>query len=102
MLASTERSVVRSRRGGPSPMDGRAPTGVVGGGTMGAGIAHVLLAAGSPVTVVEADQGRADATRDAVRSSLEGAAERGKLDVGVDDLVARLTVGTAVEGLPDD
>lgn len=82
--------------------DRRPAAGVVGGGTMGAGIAHVLLAAGAPVTVVEADQDRADATRDAVRASLDGAAERGKLDRPADDVLAALTVATAVDALPAD
>lgn len=74
-----------------------APAAVIGGGTMGAGIAHVLLATGAPVTVVEVDPERADATVAAVRTSLEGAAERGKLrdDLGgVDEHLARLDTRT--------
>lgn len=50
-------------KGQPRPL-----TGVVGGGTMGAGIAHVMLAAGARVRVVEVDQARADAARRAVAS----------------------------------
>jgi 3-hydroxybutyryl-CoA dehydrogenase len=64
---------------------------------MGAGIAHVLLATGAPVTVVEIDPERAEATVAAVRTSLEGAAGRGKLreDLGgVDDHLARLDTRT--------
>ncbi|MGV9826493.1 3-hydroxyacyl-CoA dehydrogenase family protein [Gordonia sp. NPDC003429] len=39
----------------------RGNVGVVGGGTMGVGIAYVFAAAGRGVTVVEPDAGRADA-----------------------------------------
>jgi 3-hydroxybutyryl-CoA dehydrogenase len=82
----------------------RPTAAVVGGGTMGAGIAHVLLAAGSPVTLVEADTSRGDAARGAVETSLDGAAQRGKLPEGTtrDDLLARLTLSTSVEELPAD
>jgi 3-hydroxybutyryl-CoA dehydrogenase len=71
---------------------------------MGAGIAHVLLAAGSPVTLVEADESRGDAAREAVVNSLDGAAQRGKLPEGTtrDDLLARLTLSTTVDALPAD
>ena len=57
--------------------------GVVGGGTMGSGIVHAALAAGIPVTLVEADAAalaRADAL---VRRSLAGAEARGKLGAAV-------------------
>jgi 3-hydroxybutyryl-CoA dehydrogenase len=60
-------------------VDSRPTTAVIGGGTMGAGIAHVLLAAGSPVVLVEADAARVDAARQAVEASVDGAEKRGKL-----------------------
>jgi 3-hydroxybutyryl-CoA dehydrogenase len=50
--------------------------GVVGAGTMGAGIAHVFAAAGAFVVVVEADPGRADAGRATIDASLRRAEER--------------------------
>ena len=53
--------------------------GVVGGGTMGGGIAHAFTAAGTPVVVVEADAARADATRAAIVASVRRAAERGQV-----------------------
>jgi 3-hydroxybutyryl-CoA dehydrogenase len=56
---------------------------VVGGGTMGAGIAHVLLAAGAAVTIVEGDETLAGAARDRVEASLAKAEQRGKLPEGV-------------------
>jgi 3-hydroxybutyryl-CoA dehydrogenase len=53
--------------------------GVVGGGTMGAGIAHVLLAAGVRVTLVEAGAAPLAGALARVRASVEEAAARGKL-----------------------
>ena len=74
---------------------------VVGGGTMGAGIAHVLLAAGVPVTVAEADAARAAAAHEAVTGSLDGAVRRGKLtDQQRAAAGSRLTVVDSVDGLP--
>jgi len=75
---------------------------VVGGGTMGAGIAHVLLAAGNRVTLAEAGDERAAAARDAVARSLRKAQERGKLDGTADELLPRLTVVPAISELPTD
>jgi 3-hydroxybutyryl-CoA dehydrogenase len=85
-------------------MDERPRAAVIGGGTMGAGIAHVLLAAGAPVTMVDTDDDRVAAARDAVATSLAGAAERGKLPTGTsaDDLLARLDTRTDVADLPAD
>ncbi|MBB4911128.1 3-hydroxyacyl-CoA dehydrogenase family protein [Actinophytocola algeriensis] len=73
---------------------------VVGGGTMGAGIAHVLLAAGDRVTVAEAGEERAAAAREAVARSLRKAEERGKLDGTADELLANLDVVPAIADLP--
>ncbi|MBP2474908.1 3-hydroxybutyryl-CoA dehydrogenase [Crossiella equi] len=55
---------------------------VIGGGTMGAGIAHVLLAAGAHVTVVEAGAERCQAAVGAVTASLGKAEAKGKLPEG--------------------
>ncbi|MEO6089399.1 MAG: 3-hydroxyacyl-CoA dehydrogenase family protein [Umezawaea sp.] len=74
--------------------------GVIGGGTMGAGIAHLLLAGGHDVTLAEAGADRAGAAREAVRRSLTKAAERGKLTGTPDDLLARLTVVPDLADLP--
>lgn len=76
---------------------------VIGGGTMGAGITHVLLAAGAAVTVAEADSTRAQAARISVTASLRGAADRGKLSTArVDQLLDELTVVDAIGALPAD
>ncbi|MGH3759867.1 3-hydroxyacyl-CoA dehydrogenase family protein [Actinophytocola sp.] len=73
---------------------------VVGGGTMGAGIAHVLLAAGSRVTVAEADASRAADARDAVAASLRKAEDRGKLDRTAEELLAHLSTVDTLADLP--
>jgi len=75
---------------------------VIGGGTMGAGIAHVLLATGSRVTVAEASPDRADAAREAVAGSLRKAADRGKLDQQPSDLLKSLTTVDSTKALPED
>jgi 3-hydroxybutyryl-CoA dehydrogenase len=73
---------------------------VVGGGTMGAGIAHVLLAAGDHVTVAEAGADRAAAAREAVAASLRKAEDRGKLTATASELLGRLDVVDAIDRLP--
>ena len=74
--------------------------GVIGGGTMGTGIAYVFAAAGCEVTLVEPEAGRAASAREAILARAEGAAERGKLDAAAAgrmlDLVRTVA---AVEGL---
>ena len=59
--------------------------GVVGGGTMGAGIATALLLAGLPVTLVERDAAAADRARATIARNLDGAQRRGKLTAAARD-----------------
>ena len=54
--------------------------GVVGGGTMGSGIAEVCARAGLEVLVVEADDAAAESARARIESSVKRGVERGKLD----------------------
>ncbi len=54
-------------------------TGVIGGGTMGAGIASAMLLNGLTVTMVERDQAAADQGRANVEKILNGSVQRGKL-----------------------
>ncbi|QQQ77038.1 3-hydroxyacyl-CoA dehydrogenase family protein [Saccharothrix sp. 6-C] len=70
---------------------------VIGGGTMGAGVAHLLLAGGHDVVLVEAGADRAAAARRAVEASLAKAADRGKLAVPPAELLARLTVAERLD-----
>jgi 3-hydroxybutyryl-CoA dehydrogenase len=51
--------------------------GVLGGGRMGAGIAHAFLLSGSQVVVVERDAETAAAARERVQSSLDASVARG-------------------------
>ena len=75
--------------------------GVVGGGRMGAGIAHALLLAGSEVVLVEADESAVDAARGRVVSAVETSARRGTLGGSVEEAVARLRVAPIVDALVD-
>jgi 3-hydroxybutyryl-CoA dehydrogenase len=54
--------------------------GVVGGGTMGVGIAYVFAVAGWSTTIVEPDDDRAEAVRRTVTEAAANGAARGKLD----------------------
>jgi 3-hydroxybutyryl-CoA dehydrogenase len=57
--------------------------GVLGGGRMGAGIAHAFLLAGALVTVVERDGDAADAATERVNDSIGASVRRGTVDDGV-------------------
>jgi 3-hydroxyacyl-CoA dehydrogenase len=67
----------------PEAATGRAreirSAGVVGGGTMGAGIAVALLAADLPVTLLERDEGALEASVARVLDMLDGAVKRGRM-----------------------
>ena len=53
--------------------------GVIGGGTMGAGIATSVLLAGLPVTLVEMTRNAAEMAKERISANLSGAVKRGKL-----------------------
>ncbi|KPN21785.1 3-hydroxyacyl-CoA dehydrogenase family protein [Arthrobacter sp. Edens01] len=86
--------------------------GVLGGGRMGAGIAHAFCTAGASVVVVERDEQAASAAYERVASNLAKSVERGTTDETLDSLVARLSVSTdyadfagsglVVEAVPED
>ena len=61
-----------------------ATVGVLGGGRMGAGIAHAFLISGAHVTVVEVDAQAAEAAKERVESDLAKSLERGKIDGNLD------------------
>lgn len=89
-----------------------AHVGVLGGGRMGAGIAHAFLVSGAQVTVVEANPDAADAARGRVLDQVQASADRGKLTGSAEDATARLTVTSdvadvagcslVIEAVPED
>lgn len=84
---------------------------VVGGGQMGAGIAHALLLAGARVVVIERDAEAAAAARGRVERSVRASVERGvledaeaassRLEVSTDP-AALSPAGLVVEAVPED
>lgn len=69
-----------------------ARVGVLGGGRMGAGIAHAFLLAGAQVLVVERDELSAQAAHERVERDLAKSLERGAFDGNLDELTERFTV----------
>ncbi len=76
--------------------------GVVGGGTMGNGIAHVFAQNGHAVTLVDVDRERVDAALATVRKNLDRQAKKGIIEeAAVEEIVGRIQGATemsAVEG----
>lgn len=73
---------------------------VVGGGTMGIGIAHRFSANGSEVLVVDVDLATAAAAVERVKATLDVAAQRGKLD-DAEPAKARLQAVASIGDLPE-
>ncbi|GAA1918988.1 3-hydroxyacyl-CoA dehydrogenase family protein [Microbacterium aoyamense] len=67
--------------------------GVLGGGRMGAGIAHAFLLAGSRVHVVERDETAMDAAAARIRDAVRHSIERGTTTASAPDLLAALSTG---------
>ena len=74
--------------------------GVLGGGRMGAGIAHAFLLAGCDVLVVERDDDAAAGARERVESAVAKSVERG-LIASPDSFMARLVVSTDYANFAD-
>lgn len=68
--------------------------GVLGGGRMGAGIAHAFCLAGATVTVVERDEASSSQARKRVEASLAASVHRGSTAESIDALVSRLRFST--------
>ncbi|MGP9487394.1 3-hydroxyacyl-CoA dehydrogenase family protein [Glutamicibacter sp. 287] len=68
--------------------------GVLGGGRMGAGIAHAFLTSGAAVTVVERDQESADAAYGRVADSVDKSLARGAVNESREELLARFSTST--------
>ncbi len=86
--------------------------GVLGGGRMGAGIAHAFVCAGRTVLLAEADEAAAGAARSRVEEALRASAQRGTLSEPLESVLERLSVGVGighlvgselvVEAVPED
>lgn len=74
--------------------------GVIGGGTMGAGIATTALLSGLTVTLVERDQASADRARETIAKYLGAAVKRGKLDDGQRDGILAGRLSTVIHHEP--
>jgi 3-hydroxybutyryl-CoA dehydrogenase len=103
----------RAARGAPRSTSGvPSDVGVLGGGRMGAGIAHAFLLAGSRVTVVERDADAAAASSRRVLESVEASVARGTADEDAGVIGARFATSTdvndfarcglVVEAVPED
>ena len=85
-----------------------AVVGVLGGGRMGAGIAHAFLIAGARVHVVERDTAAAAAARERVEAALTRSAQRGMRIPDADTLTtgtdtdAFAEAGLVIEAVPED
>ncbi len=74
--------------------------GVVGGGTMGNGIAHVFAQHGHPVVLLEVDQGRVDAALGMIRKNLERQAKKGAIEEGaIGETLGRIQGATELEAV---
>jgi 3-hydroxybutyryl-CoA dehydrogenase len=65
-----------------SALDPTSSIGIVGAGTMGAGIAQVAATAGHPVRIYDVVPGAADEAVGGVRARLARLTEKGKIDAG--------------------
>src|SRR5215218_352580 len=71
---------------------------VIGGGTMGNGIAQVFAQAGVPVSLIERTAGDAERAVASVRSNLGRLITKGKLDqADSDEVIARISTATAYD-----
>jgi 3-hydroxybutyryl-CoA dehydrogenase len=75
--------------------------GVVGAGTMGAGIAELFARAGLRTTVVETDPGARSSLRRRVRASLERAEAIGRLESPVTEIAGRIVLSDSLHALSD-
>ncbi|MCK7613989.1 3-hydroxyacyl-CoA dehydrogenase NAD-binding domain-containing protein [Roseibium sediminicola] len=98
----SERAVAKVPEASAEPRDIQA-IGVIGGGTMGSGIATAALLAGLPVTLTERDQAGLDRGTDTIAKNLDGAVKRGKLstDGREEILSSKLSTSTDLTALSD-
>lgn len=87
---TAERAAKQFPEAGATPRKIEA-VGVIGGGTMGSGIATSLLQAGFAVTLVETAADRAEAAKATINKNLDGAVKRGKMKPEARDKVSLIT-----------
>jgi 3-hydroxybutyryl-CoA dehydrogenase len=76
---------------------------VIGGGTMGVGIAYVAALAGGSVTIVETDPSRVAAVRQIIAQTARGGIDRGRLDdAGRRALIGRVSYVANIEELGEN
>lgn len=75
--------------------------GVLGGGRMGAGIAHAFLLAGDDVVVVERDAESADAAASRLYLSVKRSVQRGATSHTSEELIGRVHTGTELAAFAD-
>lgn len=78
-----------------------ATVGVIGGGRMGAGIAHAFTLAGSRVIVIERNADAAAAATQTIERSLAHSVERGGTERTLEDLERSFSVATDMAALAD-
>ena len=71
--------------------------GVIGGGTMGAGIATSAVLNGYAVVLVERDEAAADKARSTIERNLDGAVKRGKLDLTTQQSILQDQLSTVTD-----
>jgi 3-hydroxybutyryl-CoA dehydrogenase len=101
-MAESEDTTSKETAAAAQAASAPASVGVIGGGTMGAGIAHVFAGAGAHVSVVESDLEAAEAAQRRIGASLDKAAARGKLHGTPDEVMRRVAVLTDIADLPGD
>ena len=74
--------------------------GVLGGGRMGAGIAHSFLVAGAHVTVVDINDDAIEAARERITQDIEGSIKRGA-EGTAKEWLSRLTLSTDTNAFAD-
>ncbi|MDQ0258965.1 3-hydroxyacyl-CoA dehydrogenase family protein [Sinomonas atrocyanea] len=89
-----------------------ARVGVLGGGRMGAGIAHAFLMGGPDVVVVERDEQAAQGARERVEASVAKSIERGAAEGNLDEILESFSTSVdyadfrgrdlVVEAVPED
>jgi 3-hydroxyacyl-CoA dehydrogenase len=95
-----EREAAKAPETGAAKPRAIASVGIVGGGTMGAGVAVAVLDAGLPVTMIERDEAALARARAHIERVYDGLAAKGRIGPKTkEDALARFAGSTAYEAL---